>query len=71
MKSDKIRKNLRLFSALSCPDLREDERLEKIITAIENGADITAVDKNTNETVLQTAENKNYLTIIEYLAAGC
>jgi len=61
--------NMRLFAAISCPDLSEDERLEKVRKEVENGAEITAVDKNTEETVLQTALRENYFKIVDYLQA--
>jgi hypothetical protein len=67
--SDKqqLRMNALLFSAFLEPDLTERQILEKVVKAINNGADVDAIDKNFGCTVLETAREQNLSTIVEYL----
>jgi len=68
--NDQIKKNSGLFFALldDDPDLTEEARLQKVKNAVENGALVNAIDKNTEKSVLQTAKSENYLTIVQYLS---
>jgi hypothetical protein len=59
--------NHRLFYVIQDDDLTEDEILEEIKKAHRKGADINPIDKNTELTILQTAKNQNFLTIVRYL----
>jgi hypothetical protein len=59
--------NHRLFYVIQDDDLTEDEILEEVKKAHRKGADINPIDKNTELTILQTAKNQNFQTIVKYL----
>jgi hypothetical protein len=59
--------NHRLFYVIQDDDLTEDEILEEVKKAHRKGADINPIDKNTELTILQTAKNQNFQTVVKYL----
>jgi hypothetical protein len=61
------KQNHRLFYVIQDDDLTEDEILEEVKKAHRKGADINPIDKNTELTILQTAKNQNFQTVVKYL----
>ena len=61
------KENLRLFYVIQNDDLTEEEILEEVKKAHSKGADINPIDRNTELTILQTALDQGFLTIVKYL----
>jgi hypothetical protein len=61
------KQNHRLFYVIQDDDLTEEEILEEVKKAHRKGADINPTDKNTELSILQTAKNQNFQTILKYL----
>jgi hypothetical protein len=65
--SEPKKQNHRLFYVIQDDDLTEEEILEEVKKAHRKGADINPTDKNTELSILQTAKNQNFETIVKYL----